>query len=111
MNVVGHLGYEIFPKSWIKAGIANSVTHHHMHHQTATHNFTLYFSIWDRVFGTMHPEYEDVFKVVTDPERSEETMVELRDLSQKIAKEKLKTPVEEKEQQDLLTSFNPQPQA
>ena len=30
----------------------------------------------------MHPEYEDVFKVVTDPERSEETMVELRDLSE-----------------------------
>ena len=91
LNVVGHLGYEIFPPSWIKAGLANSVTHHHMHHQTATHNFSLYFTIWDRVFGTMHPEYEEVFKVVTDPKRDESTMVELRDLSQKLAAEKTHT--------------------
>lgn len=89
LNVVGHLGYEIFPKSWIKGGIANSVTHHHMHHQTATHNFSLYFSIWDKVFGTMHPEYEEVFTVVTNPERSDASMRDLRDLSQEIAREKL----------------------
>ena len=88
INVIGHLGYEIFPKFWAKLKIFNTVTHHQMHHQTANYNFALYFTFWDRVFGTLHPNYEEVFDVVTDTDRSEQTMLDLRQLSDKIDKEK-----------------------
>ena len=88
INVVGHMGYEVFPKFWIKLKIFNSVTHHHMHHQTANYNFGLYFTFWDRVFGTLHPHYEEVFEIVTDTNRSEQSNLNLRKLCEKIEKEK-----------------------
>ena len=99
INVIGHLGYEIFPKFWVKLKIFNTVTHHQMHHQTANYNFALYFTLWDRVFGTLHPNYEEVFDVVTDTDRSEQTMLDLRQLSDKIDKEKVhnKEPIQSEE--------------
>lgn len=60
LNVIGHLGYEIFPKRWFSSSIGkwqNSSTHHNMHHQFCRHNFGLYFNFWDRWMGTNHPEY------------------------------------------------------
>lgn len=60
-NVLGHLGYEIFPTSWFftRAGKwQNSGTHHNMHHQHSRYNYGLYFNFWDRIMGTNHPDYE-----------------------------------------------------
>jgi Delta7-sterol 5-desaturase len=59
-NVVGHCGYELFPRSladnrWL--GWSNSVTHHDLHHETFRSNYGLYFTWWDRLMGTEHPEY------------------------------------------------------
>ena len=68
-NVIGHLGHEIFPTGWAKMNITNTVTHHHMHHQTFNHNYGLYFPWWDRMMGTEHPLYVEVFDHIVDPKR------------------------------------------
>lgn len=60
-NVMGHLGYEIYPSWFVKSPlryIFNTTTHHHQHHQTFNHNYGLYFNVWDRLMGTNHPDYE-----------------------------------------------------
>ena len=35
---------------------------HAQHHAEPTHNFGFYTLLWDRLFGTLHPEYEARFK-------------------------------------------------
>ena len=64
LNVLGHLGYELFPKGfashkWFKWH--NTSTHHNMHHRLVKCNYGLYFNFWDRVMGTNHPHYEESY--------------------------------------------------
>lgn len=60
-NVYGHLGYEILPKRFhlnpIGKWINTSVTHN-MHHEYFRGNYGLYFLFWDRLMGTLHPDYD-----------------------------------------------------
>ncbi|UTW60144.1 sterol desaturase family protein [Kordiimonas sp. SCSIO 12603] len=59
-NAMGHSGYELFPRSWAThpiLGWLNLVTHHDMHHANGNYNFGLYFTWWDRICGTEHPDY------------------------------------------------------
>lgn len=59
-NVIGHSGYEVFPRNWARnrwLGWVTAVTHHDLHHQNARWNFGLYFTWWDRLMGTEHPDY------------------------------------------------------
>jgi sterol desaturase/sphingolipid hydroxylase (fatty acid hydroxylase superfamily) len=59
-NVIGHCGYELFPAGrdgkplfdWM-----TTVTHHDLHHAQGRWNFGLYFTFWDRLMGTEHPDY------------------------------------------------------
>jgi lathosterol oxidase len=63
-NVLGHCGYEIFPRWFLRspAGwVLNSITHHGLHHEKFRANFGLYFNVWDRLMGTNHPDYEHRF--------------------------------------------------
>lgn len=63
-NTIGHSGYELFPArrdgrpllSWI-----TTVTHHDLHHAQAGYNYGLYFTFWDKVMGTEHPQYHARF--------------------------------------------------
>ena len=68
-NVMGHLGYEIFPKGmnrhWLGKWINTSVNHN-MHHKYFHGNYGLYFTFWDRIMGTTRPEYDEVFDEVTN---------------------------------------------
>jgi sterol desaturase/sphingolipid hydroxylase (fatty acid hydroxylase superfamily) len=67
-NVLGHCGYEIFPRCFLRspAGLVlNSVTHHTLHHEKFRANFGLYFNVWDRLLGTNHPDYERRFEAAT----------------------------------------------
>jgi Delta7-sterol 5-desaturase len=67
-NVLGHCGYEIFPRWFVRsrAGwVLNSVTHHALHHEKLRANFGLYFNVWDRLMGTNHPDYERRFERAT----------------------------------------------
>jgi Delta7-sterol 5-desaturase len=63
-NVVGHLGYELFPKGFTRHPIFkwfNTSTHHNLHHQRSRGNFGLYFNWWDRWMKTNDETYEKVF--------------------------------------------------
>lgn len=59
-NTIGHCGYEIYPATakgrplldWL-----TTVTHHDLHHAEAGWNYGLYFTFWDRVMHTEHPDY------------------------------------------------------
>ena len=68
-NVIGHAGVEIFPAGWLNGplGWITTTTHHDLHHSQGNSNFGLYFTWWDRVMGTEHPEYEERFNAVAKP--------------------------------------------
>lgn len=67
-NVIGHLGYEIYPKGmnkhWLGQWI-NTSTNHNMHHKYGRHNYGLYFTFWDKMMGTTHPKYHEQFEEIT----------------------------------------------
>ncbi len=63
-NVVGHLGFELFPKGFTRHPYSwwlNTSTHHNLHHQRSSCNYGLYFNFWDRMMGTNHPDYHEIF--------------------------------------------------
>ena len=69
LNVIGHLGFEIFPKGFASHKLFkwhNTSTHHNMHHRLTRCNYGLYFNIWDRLMKTNHPEYEQSFDDVIE---------------------------------------------
>jgi Delta7-sterol 5-desaturase len=66
-NVYGHLGWELYPKGfsrhWFGKWINTSVNHN-MHHQYFKGNYGLYFLFWDRLMGTIRPDYDEKFDEV-----------------------------------------------
>ncbi len=66
-NVYGHLGYELYPKGFNKHWLGkwiNTSTHHNLHHKHFDNSYGLYFTFWDRMMGTMAPEYDETFEEV-----------------------------------------------
>jgi lathosterol oxidase len=60
INVYGHLGYEIAPKSFRNTflfQVLNTSMHHNLHHSKFIGNYGLYFRVWDRLMKTEHPDY------------------------------------------------------
>lgn len=60
INVYGHLGYEIAPKSFRNSflfEILNTSVHHNMHHSRFNGNYGLYFRFWDRLMKTENLDY------------------------------------------------------
>lgn len=59
-NVIGRLGYELYPKwfekTWLK--YKNNSTHHNLHHTKYNGNYALHFRFWDIVCGTEFAESE-----------------------------------------------------
>ena len=75
MNVIGHLGYEIFPSNFVRHPIfkwLNSSTHHNMHHQHFSSNYGFYFNIWDRLLGTNNSRYEQAFSEIVQQQKKRE---------------------------------------
>lgn len=67
MNVLGHLGFELFPSGFTTGVLSkwhNTSTHHNMHHRLVNCNYGLYFNFWDRILGTNHARYTDEFEAV-----------------------------------------------
>lgn len=59
-NVLGHAGFELMPRAWLAGWWGRWLTttlHHDMHHAQGHHNYGLYFTWWDRVGRTEHPQY------------------------------------------------------
>jgi Delta7-sterol 5-desaturase len=64
-GLVGHLGVEPMPGAWVKLPFINYIstsTFHAEHHMDDEHNFGFYTLIWDRLFGTLSPDYLDDFQ-------------------------------------------------
>jgi sterol desaturase/sphingolipid hydroxylase (fatty acid hydroxylase superfamily) len=71
-NLMGHLGYELYPKGFTTnrfVGWINSATHHAMHHKFVSSNFGLYFTFWDHLMGTMHGRYHETFESIKSGEK------------------------------------------
>jgi sterol desaturase/sphingolipid hydroxylase (fatty acid hydroxylase superfamily) len=61
---VGHLGVEALPGKWSRLPVMRYVaggSFHAQHHQDIKHNYGFYTLIWDRLFGTIRPDYEENF--------------------------------------------------
>jgi sterol desaturase/sphingolipid hydroxylase (fatty acid hydroxylase superfamily) len=59
-NVLGHAGVELLPRSWLAGWWGRWFTttlHHDLHHAHGRLNYGLYFTFWDRLCGTEHPDY------------------------------------------------------
>lgn len=70
-NVIGHTGFEFFPRWWMTSGLGvvfNTPTHHVMHHERIHGNYGLYFNFWDRLMGTNHRQYQERFHQITHGE-------------------------------------------
>lgn len=55
MGVTNHMGWEMFPKSWVAGWFGRhiiSASHHEAHHRHYNCNYGLYFRFWDKVCGT-----------------------------------------------------------
>jgi sterol desaturase/sphingolipid hydroxylase (fatty acid hydroxylase superfamily) len=68
LNVIGHLGYEIYPQWLVQSKWGkwlNTSTNHNMHHKYFKGNYGLYLRVWDEVFRTTHPEYEITLQKLT----------------------------------------------
>ena len=65
LNVIGHLGYEIYPKGfnthWLFRWKTPS-THHNMHHSNFNGNYGLYFTWWDKIFKTEFKDYNETYE-------------------------------------------------
>lgn len=59
-GMLGHLGVEPLPPSWRRIPLLNYVstsTFHAQHHHDKRYNFGFYTLLWDRLFGTLSPDY------------------------------------------------------
>jgi sterol desaturase/sphingolipid hydroxylase (fatty acid hydroxylase superfamily) len=68
LNVLGHLGYELYPKGFTQSKWTfwnNTSTHHNMHHRYVHCNYGLYFNWWDRAFKTNHARYHERYEDIT----------------------------------------------
>lgn len=71
-NAMGHAGVELMPRWWLSSRLTSwisTTTHHDLHHAGSfNHNFGFYFTWWDKLMGTEHPDYHVRFaKVVSNP--------------------------------------------
>jgi Delta7-sterol 5-desaturase len=72
-NVVGHLGYEFFPKWLTRSAVGkwlNTSTNHNMHHRYFEGNYGLYFRWWDVWMGTTHAKYEAQLEAIQNRDPS-----------------------------------------
>lgn len=69
LNVIAHLGYEIYPKGfnthWLFKWKAPS-THHNMHHERFNGNYGFYFTWWDKWMGTEIKNYDSNYEKVQE---------------------------------------------
>lgn len=68
MNVIGHLGIELYPKWFARSRWTrwmSTSTHHNLHHRDFEGNYGLYFTWWDRLMKTQHAQYQETFARVT----------------------------------------------
>lgn len=56
-NILGHLGFELFPSWLIRSRVGqliNTSTKHNIHHERFNYNYGYYFTLWDRIMKTAY---------------------------------------------------------
>lgn len=56
-NIIGHLGFELFPAWLIESSFGkwiNSSTKHNIHHEKFNYNYGYYFTLWDSIMNTTY---------------------------------------------------------
>ncbi|SDX00396.1 C-5 sterol desaturase [Hydrobacter penzbergensis] len=68
LNIVGHLGYEVYPKGFLDSWFfwKTTSTHHNLHHSTSNSNYGLNFTWWDKWMRTEAKNYKDLFRKITE---------------------------------------------
>jgi len=69
-NAHGHAAVETMPRGFVRHWLGRhftTTTHHHMHHETASGNYGLWFTWWDRWCGTEQRDYALRFDASTAP--------------------------------------------
>lgn len=70
-NAMGHAGLELHARGWASHPLLkwiSTTTHHDLHHAGSfNHNFGFYFTWWDKLMGTEHPDYVATYDRVTAP--------------------------------------------
>jgi len=72
-SIYGHSAVETLPRPFARHrfwGLLATTTHHHMHHEAGNGNYGLWFTWWDRIFGTEHADYLQRFDAATGPRPS-----------------------------------------
>jgi sterol desaturase/sphingolipid hydroxylase (fatty acid hydroxylase superfamily) len=70
-GMFGHGGYEYFEGAWARwPSPFTCVTHHDAHHEKFSVNYGSFLTIWDRMFGTLEPGYDQKVDRVTKHYRS-----------------------------------------
>jgi sterol desaturase/sphingolipid hydroxylase (fatty acid hydroxylase superfamily) len=67
-GLVAHLGVEPAPAYWLRIPVlryVSTATFHAEHHAERSANFGFYLLVWDRLFGTLSPDYLADFTRVT----------------------------------------------
>lgn len=77
-NCMGHAGLELHARGWASHPVLkwiSTTTHHDLHHAGSfNHNFGFYFTFWDKLMGTEHPDYVAVYDRVTAPAKAKAGM-------------------------------------
>ena len=58
MSVYGHCGYELRAGKAKSLQVFTNSVHHSQHHRYVNHNFGLFLILWDKLFGTLHPNHQ-----------------------------------------------------
>lgn len=64
-GMLGHMEVELFPKNWLRLPVLRFVataTFHYQHHAQEQYNFGFYTTLWDSLFGTLAPDYQQQFE-------------------------------------------------
>ncbi|HWC30964.1 MAG TPA: sterol desaturase family protein [Dehalococcoidia bacterium] len=72
-GLVAHLGVEPAPGVWVRVPLLRYIstsTFHTEHHMDRFHNYGFYLLVWDRLFGTLSPDYLQDFSRATGAQTS-----------------------------------------
>jgi Delta7-sterol 5-desaturase len=75
-NMIGHLGYEVYPANWNRIPVLRWKTpalHHYLHHQVVGGNYALYFRWWDKWCGTEIKDFEARYDRIFAPANGAKT--------------------------------------
>ena len=65
--MIGHCGYEYFEGAWARwPSPLACVGYHDAHHEKFSVNYGNLLTVWDRIFGTIEPDYDQKVVAVTE---------------------------------------------